>query len=186
MDMHITGKNLTLSPEAREYISRKMNKITRYIPNILSFDVVASEENARAPDQRFIIQVTLDSNGTLIRGEERAQDVHSATDKAFEVISRQIERYKKRFEVAKARGAPSIRRDTTEVTEMAAGEPAEAGPRLARIKRFTVKPMSWEEAIDQMELLGHDFFLYYDPDTNNINLVYRRKDGSYGMIETRK
>ena len=91
MEMHVTGKNLELLPETREYISRKLGKINKFLPNILSFDVVATEQMTRSPDQRYIVQVTLDSNGTLIRGEERGQDLYTATDKVFEVMSRQIE-----------------------------------------------------------------------------------------------
>src|ERR1017187_5741141 len=94
MEMDVTGKNLELSPEAREYISRKMTKINKVLPTILSFDVVARLEQTTSAAQRFVVQVTLDSNGTLIRGEERGQDVHSAVDKVFEVMSRQIEHYK--------------------------------------------------------------------------------------------
>ena len=181
MEMHVTGKNLELSPEAREYISRKMTKINKFLPTILSFDVVASLEQTRSPAQRFVVQVTLDSNGTLIRGEERGQDVHSAVDKVFEVMSRQIEHYKGKLQHGKGKG--SIRTSTTEVVEAVAAEGEETGPRIVKNKRFEVKPMSMDEAIDQMQLLGHDFFLYYDPDVNKMNLIYKRKDGNLGLIE---
>ena len=183
MDMHITGKNVELIPAVRDYISRKMGKINRFLPNILSFDVVASEEKTRAPDQRFIIQVTLDNKGTLIRSEERGQDFYTATDKVFEVMSSQIEHYKGKLPYSKARRAPSIRTTTTEVTATVDAEKADTGPRVVKTKRFDVKPMSMEEAVDQMELLDHDFFLFFNPDNNKINLLYRRKDGNYGLIE---
>ena len=183
MDMHVTGKNIELTPEIRDYITRKLGKINRFLPNILSFDVVASEEGTRAPEQRFIVQVTIDSNGTLIRGEERGQDLHTAVDKVSEVMGRQIEHYKGKLPYSKGRRTPSIRVSTTEATAAVAAEVEETGPRVVRNKRFEIKPMSMEEAIDQMELLGHDFFLYYNPDTNNYNLIYKRKDGNYGLIE---
>src|ERR1035437_6653649 len=140
MEMHVTGKNLELSPEDREYISRKMNKINRFLPMILSFDVVASQEQTRSPSQRFVVQVTVDSNGTLIRGEERGQDVHSAVDKVFEVMSRQIEHYKGKLQHGKGKG--SIRTSTTEVVEAEDAEGEETGPRIVKNKRFQVKPMS--------------------------------------------
>lgn len=183
MDMHVTGKNIELSTEIREYISRKLGKINRFLPNILSFDVVASEEMTRSPEQRFIVQVTIDNKGTLIRGEERGQDLHTATDKVFEVMSRQIEHYKGKLPYSRGRRTPSIRTTTAEATSILADETEETGPRVVRNKRFEIKPMSLEEAIDQMELLGHDFFLYYNPDTNSYNLIYKRKDGNYGLIE---
>lgn len=185
MEMHITGKNIELTTNIREYISRKMGKINRFLPNILSFDVVASEESTRSPDQRFIVQVTLDSNGTLIRGEERGQDVYSATDKVFEVMSRQIEHYKGKSPYAKTRGSLSIRTNTTEATANIEPAELETATRIVRTKQFDVKPMSLDEAVDQMELLGHDFFLFFNPDNNNMNLIYKRKDGNYGLIEPR-
>lgn len=183
MEMHITGKNIELIPAVREYISKKMGKINRHLPNILSLDVVASEEKTRAPDQRYIVQVTLDSNGTLIRGEERGQDVYTASDKVYEVLMRQIEHYKGKLPWAKNRGWASIRTTTIEATSAVDAETIPEGPRVVRTKRFDVKPMSLDEAIDQMELLGHDFFLFYNPNANRINLLYRRKDGDYGLIE---
>ena len=183
MDMHITGKNIELIPAVRDYISKKMGKINRHLPNIISFDVVASEEQTRAPGQRYIVQVTLDNNGTLIRGEERGQDLYTATDKVYEVMSRQIEHYKGKLPWAKGRRPASIRTSTTEATSGVEAETAPEGPRVVKTKRFDVKPMSMEEAVDQMELLGHDFFLFYNPDANGMNLIYRRKDGDYGLIE---
>jgi putative sigma-54 modulation protein len=183
MEMHITGKNIDLTPEVREYISRKLGKINRFLPNILSFDVVGSEEQTRAPDQRFIIQVTLDSNGTLIRGEERGRDFYTATDKVAEVMGRQIEHYKGKLPYSKKRATPSIRTNTAEVISAVEEEAPDTRPTVVRTKKFDVKPMSLDEAVDQMELLGHDFFLFFNPDNNQINLLYRRTDGNYGLIE---
>jgi putative sigma-54 modulation protein len=185
MEMHITGKNLELSPEARNYITKKMGKINRFLPDILSFDVVASEEQTRSPDQRFIVQVTLDSKGTLIRGEERGRDLYTAIDKTAEVMNRQIEHYKGKLPYARKRSSPSIRTNTNEVAAGVAAEAAESEPELkvVKVKKFDVKPMSLEEAVDQMQLLGHDFFLYYNPDDHRMNLLYKRKDGNLGLIE---
>ena len=183
MDLHLSGKNLEISTQARDYISLKLNKLNRYLPNILAFDVVASHEMTRSPGQQFIVQVTIDSNGTLIRGEERAQDLHAAVDKVYEVLSRQIEHHKGKLPYKKGRRPASIRTSTTEAVSGVSDESEEEGPRVVKNKKFEIKPMSMDEAIDQMQLLGHDFFLYYNPDTNNINLLYKRKDGNLGLIE---
>jgi len=183
MEMHITAKNLELSPEARSYITKKLSKINRFLPNILSFDVVASEEKTRSPDDRFILQVTLDSNGTLIRGEERGRDVYTAADKTTEVMNRQIEHYKGKLPYTKKSAGPSIRTSNGEIEEPVIIEGNEDAPRVVKVNKYDVKPMSLEEAVDQMVLLGHDFFLYYNPDSRRINLLYKRKDGDYGLIE---
>jgi putative sigma-54 modulation protein len=184
MDIQVTGKNLDISPAVRSYITRKLGKIDRYLTDILAFEVVASEEGTRSPDQRFIVQVTINNKGTLLRGEERGQDVYTAVDKVAEVLGRQIEHYKGKLPYSKKRSAPSIRTSTTEVvTAVEEEEEVETGPRVVKNKKFDVKPMSLDEAVDQMELLGHDFFLFYNPDVNNMSLLYRRKDGNYGLIE---
>jgi putative sigma-54 modulation protein len=188
MDMQISGKNIEMAPAVRDYIAKKLGKIHRHLPNILAFDVVAAEEQTRAPDQRFIVQVTVNNNGTLLRGEVRGQDLYNATDKVAELMSRQIEHYKGRKSIARGRGGISIRTTTAEATSAIAAEAEESnteepGPRVVKSKRFEIKPMSLEEAVDQMILLDHDFFLFFNPDSNNMNLVYRRKDGNYGLIE---
>ncbi len=159
-----------------------MGKIDRYLPNILSFEVVATEEQTRSPDQRFIVQVTVNNNGTLLRGEERGPDLYTATDKVSEVMGRQIEHYKGKLPYSKKRTTPSIRTNTAEVVAEVEVE-EEPAPRVVKTKRFDVKPMSLDEAVDQMELLGHDFFLFFNPDDNRMNLLYKRKDGNYGLIE---
>ncbi len=182
MDMQITGKNIDVSPAVREYMTKKLGKINRFLPNLIAFEVVASEEKTRDPDKRFIVQVTLDNKGTLIRGEERAQDLYSAIDKVHEILSRQIEHYKGKLPYSKIRGTPSIRTSTAEVKEAEETEEIITEPRVVKTKKFDVKPMSLEEAVDQMVLLGHDFFLFFNPDDNQINLIYKRKDGNYGLI----
>jgi len=182
MEMQITGKNIDVLPAVRSHITRKLGKINRHLPNILSFDVVVVEEQTRSPDQRFIVQVTINNNGTLLRGEERGQDLYTATDKVAEVMDRQVEHYKGKLPYSKKRASPSIRKDTAEAISAFEAE-IEKGPRVVKIKKFDVKPMSLDEAVDQMELLGHDFYLFYNPDNNKISLIYRRKDGNYGLIE---
>jgi putative sigma-54 modulation protein len=96
-------------------------------------------------------------------------------------MSRQIEHYIKRLPYSKGRSTASIR---TPVESSATAESeSESIPKVVKVKRFDIKPMSLEEAIDQMQLLGHDFFLFYNPDSNNMNLIYKRKDGNFGLIE---
>lgn len=177
MELQITGKNVKLVPEVRRYIERKLGKLERHLPNIVESKVELAQEKTKSSQQRFIAQVTIDSSGTLLRGEERGDDLFTAIDKVTAVIDRQIERYKgKRYE--KGRGSSLARsKFNPEV------EPAKPEKRITRIKRFTIKPMSVAEAIDQMELLGHDFFLFFNADTDSLNLLYRRKDDNYGLIE---
>jgi putative sigma-54 modulation protein len=186
MEMQITGKNLDMSAAVRSYITKKMEKIDRHLPNIISFEIVATEEKTRSPEQRFVIQVTVNNGGMLLRGEERAPDLYTATDKVAEVMNRQLEHYKGKLLKSKGRQSASIRTNTAEVKSGIESENVDDEPRVVKTKRFDVKPMSLDEAIDQMVLLNHDFFLFYNPDSNNMNLIYKRKDGNYGLIEPSK
>ena len=177
MELQITGKNIEVSPTVRGYIERKLSKINRHLPNILEAKVEITEEKTKSPQQHFVVQVTVNSKGTLLRTEHRAEDLFTAIDKVVATMNRQIEHYKGKL-YDKGRGSSLARGGLPPEAEVA--EP----PRVTKVKRFAIKPMLTNEAIDQMELLGHDFFLFYNIDTEGLNLVYKRRDGNYGLIET--
>jgi len=175
MELRINGKNTEVLPTARDYIERKLGKLERHLPNIMESKVEITEEKTKSPMQHFVVQITVNSKGTLLRAEHRAEDLFQAVDKTVATMQRQIEHYKgKHYD--KGRGNSLAKGDFS-------AEALESQPRLTKNKRFIVKPMPPDEAIDQMELLGHDFFLFYNIDSDGINLVYRRRDGNYGLIE---
>lgn len=179
MNLQILAKNnLEVSEATRAYVEKKVGKLSRYLPTISEGKVEISREGAKLPDQRFTVQVTLDSNGLLIRAQEKSKDVRTAVDKVVDVLSKTIERYKGRLYGKKTRGV-SVARGGAAVEE----EEIEAPKRVVKTKHFLVKPMPIDEAISEMELLGHDFFLFLDADTEKINLLYRRKDGNFGLIQ---
>ena len=172
MDLQISGQGIEILPTVKDYVEKKFGKLDRHFQNINGTKVELSEQKTKSQDQRYRVQVTLDANGTLLRAEERAENLLVAIDKVVPVIDRQIERYKGKL-YKKGKNGPSIK----------AGLKEEPAPELVRTKRFTIKPMSVEDAIEQMELLGHDFFLFYNSSTKEYNLLYRRKDGNYSIIE---
>jgi putative sigma-54 modulation protein len=180
MELQITGKNMEVTPEVKSYIERKLGKMSKHLSNIIKSNVEVIEEKTKSPQQHFVVQVTVDSNGTLLRGEERGKDAFTAIDKVATVMNRQIEHYKGKMRARDARGALSIR---TEPSKPSVGTESEFEPKVVKVKRFAVKPMSVTEATDQMELLGHDFFLFRNSETEELNLIYRRKDKNYGLIE---
>ena len=177
MELQITGKNMELLPAVRHYIERKLGKLNRHLPNITEAKIEISKEKTKSPRKRFVVQVTIDSSGTLLRGEERGEDLFAAIDKAAEVMNRQIEHYKGKL-YKKGRCSSFAKGGFSE--ETVAEQPL---GKVVKVKRFAVKPMSVDEAIDQMELLGHDFFLFFNADSQGLNLLYRREDGNYGLIE---
>jgi len=177
MELQITGKNIELLPTVRRYIERKLGKLSRHLPNIIGAKVEISEEKTKSPQQRFVAQVTIDSSGTLLRGEERGEDLFMAIDKAVAIMERQVERYKGKLSHKGRSGSLARGGFSEEVTE------AQFPKKVVKVKQFAIKPMSVAEAVDQMELLGHSFFLFFNADTEALNLLYRRKDGNYGLIE---
>ncbi len=177
MELQILAKNnVEVSETIREYANKKMSKLNRYLPTIGEGKMEVSEAKTKLPEQRFTVQVTLDSKGTLIRAQEKAGDLRTAIDMVMGTISTRIERYKGKL-YDKGRGISLTRQETIEET----GED-EGSQEVVKSKHFLVKPMGEDEAIRQMELLGHDFFLFVNADTGVVNLLYRRKDGKYGLI----
>jgi len=178
MKLQIIAKNnVEVSETLEAYVEKKISKLGRYLPTIGEGKVEIFREGTKLPEQRFTVQVTLDSRGVLIRAQEKSKDIRTAIDKVVDVLSKRIERYKGKL-YDKGRGI-SFARQGAAIEE----EEIEAPKRVVKTKRFLVKPMPVDEAISQMELLGHDFFLFIDADTERLNLLYRRDDGNYGLIE---
>ena len=177
MELQIIGKNLELSETVRSYVQKKLGRLTRHLPSIVDIKVEISEERTKSPEHRFVVQVTINSKGTLLRGEERQRDIYAAIDSVANVMNRQLERYKGKL-YKKGRGVSLARSGPIpELPEQ------ESLPQVVKVKRFTVKPMSVEEAVEQMELLGHSFFLFTNADSDQVGLLYLRADGDYGLIE---
>jgi putative sigma-54 modulation protein len=181
MKLQVVAKsNAEISETLKLYVEKKISKLSRYLPIIDESKVEISHEGAKLPEQRFTVQVTLNSKGVLIRAQEKSKDIRTAVDKVVDVLSKRIERHKGKL-YDKGRGVSFARQGTTIETQE-----IEAPKRVVKSKRFFVKPMPVDEAIKQMELLGHDFFLFMDADTERLNLLYRREDGDYGLIEPQR
>lgn len=177
MELQITGKNMRLTPEMRKLIEHKLAKLRRHLPNMTESKVEVTEEKTRSPQQRFVVQITIDSSGTLLRAEERAESMFNAIDKAVAIMDRQIEHYKGKL-YKKGRGSSLARGEFHAETGSRNKE-----ERVIRRKKFVVEPMGVPEAIDKMEILGHDFFLFLNEGTDKLNLLYRRRNNGYGLIE---
>ena len=177
MELQIVAKNVELSEMARDRVQRKITKLSCHLRNITDAKVEIYHEGTKSPQQRYVAPVTLVSDGTILRGEERAADIYTALNGVIEIIDRQIERYKGKL-YNKSRGnAP--RKDDTGSFE------GEDGMRIVKVKELVLSPMSAEDAIVQMDLLGHSFFIFLDSDTKNTSVLYRRHDGDYGLLESR-
>jgi putative sigma-54 modulation protein len=190
MQLLIKGKNLEVTDAVRAHVSKKLNRLDRYLDSISQTEVEISMEKTKAATDRYVVEVTMMANGTILRGEEKAGDIHSAVDTVVDVMQRRLTRFKERLQRrgrGASRGAP-IEEPETDVwseEETPEGEAAaRARPQVVRTKTISLKPMSEEEAGEQMDLLGHDFFLFANASTNRIAVIYRRNDGDYGLIES--
>jgi len=172
MQLIIQGKNIEVTDRLREYVEKKIGKLDRYLPTITEARVELSVEKAKSAKDRQVAQLTVRSKGTILRAEEATADMFASIDAIVDKMYRQIARYKgKRYGRGRGPG------------EMPPVEEYEEEPRrIVRVKRFPMTPMDEEEAIEQMELLGHDFFVFFNANTEEINVLYRRKDGNYGLI----
>ena len=183
MEMEIRGKKLQLSNAVETYVNKKMGKLSHLLPSIVDTKVEISKEKAKSPTNRYVVQVTVKSDGVLIRAEERESDVYAAIDAADDVIRKQIERFKGKYYLNRR----AARRRKELETPGESGEEIETDEKpfdiVVKAKRFPVKLMTVEEASVQMELLGHDFFIFLNAANNSFNVLYRRKDGAYGLIE---
>jgi putative sigma-54 modulation protein len=189
MEMEIRGKKLQLSKAVENYVTKKMGKLSHLLPSIVDTKVEISKEKAKSPTNRYVVQVTVKSDGVLIRAEERQADVYAAIDAADDVIRKQIGRFKGKYYLRNRRAARQ-RKELGVAVAAETGAEIETETEWKRVpdvivkaKRFPVKLMSVEEASVQMELLGHDFFIFLNADNNSFNVLYRRKDGAYGLIE---
>lgn len=174
MELVIRGKNLEVSEAVKGHIQRKLGKLERHLPNIDKVEVEVSSEKTRSAGDRFVVQVTIDSRGTLLRGEERATTIDAALDAVVDVLNRQIERFKGKLYSSRRRATSAGRGLAVQQEEVS---------RVVRQKRFLVRPMTSEEAVEQMELLGHNFFIFVDVESGEFRVLYRRSDGDYGLIE---
>ena len=203
MDLTVRGENVTITPELEEFVQKKLSKLGRYMPNINSVYVEFSIQKSRRGPDIAVAEITLrHRRGAILRTEEKVDKVEHGSLKAALVAAsdkmyRRIRRFKGKVRDKRVRDrysmtqeeltvAEPLPEDEEVVTPYDDYEAPEVEPfedQVIRRKTVGVSPMNEEEEIEQMELLGHNFFLYFNPDTNTVNVVYKRSNGGYGVLE---
>jgi putative sigma-54 modulation protein len=183
MRFQYRGKNIQVTEGLKEYIEKRLHRLDKYFDNSPEAVVSLLVEKGR---QR--IEVTIPLNGFILRGEEESPDMYSSVDLVIDKLERQMDKYKTRLsKKVRQLKVSDIATSAEDLLPGIPGMPAESAEtdvqRLVRTKRFAFKPMNAEEAIMQMNLLNHGFYVFANADTDQINVVYRRKDGNYGLIE---
>ena len=166
---HYNGHYATL----RDEIEKKLSRLDKYFPNDPKANIIVSEKKGT-----YTIEITVSIDGTYIRVEVKDRDARNGVDEAIEKLERQIRRHKEKLQ---RKLTDSIRYDEAETDDYEDDDENEI--RIVRSKRFAIKPMSPEEAGLQMELLGHVFFVFLNEETEEVNVIYKRKDGQFGLIE---
>jgi putative sigma-54 modulation protein len=182
MEIAIHGHNLEVTTRLQNYVEKKVGRLDRYMPNLSTVRVDLTSEHTRSAVERQVAQITIrDDRGTILRAEERNSDIFAAIDSVIDKLYRQIERYRGKQQ-RKNRG---VQEDLNLGEPLPLEEDEELGEdsSIVRTKRFVLYPMSADEAIDQMELLGHDFFVFFNAEEEAINVLYRRHDGNFGLLQ---
>lgn len=182
LNFNIRGENIEVTPAIREHVESKVSKLERYFTE--GADATANVNVKVYNDKQTKVEITIPMKNLTLRAEERHDDLYAAIDLIVDKLERQIRKYKtkvnRKFREREGVAAffASVNKNKPET------EDDEDEFSIVRTKRFDLKPMDQEEAILQMNMLGHNFFVFTDAESEDTNIVYKRRDGKYGLIET--
>ena len=167
MSVNVKGRNIDVTPALREYVEKKIAKVTKQFKTVGDISAVLKVEKGN-----HIVEITVPASGILLRAQENTKDMYTSIDLVVEKIERQVHKYKTRL----------MKRQYSNFVDPTPVPAGDEEFEIVKNKKFVLRPMSVEEAIMQMNLLNHDFFVFFDPDLDSTNVVYRRKDGKYGLL----
>jgi putative sigma-54 modulation protein len=177
--LQVKGKNVDVTDSLKDYALQKLGKLEKHLNDAARLELELQVEKNPSISQNQVAEATVWTKGPVLRARESSSDMKASIDLLVDKLERQARRYRD-----KRRRGPS--RDNHEhVPEGIPVVPSEETPVIVKTKQFAIKPMTPEEAVLQLELIGHDFFVFQNADTNDVNVVYRRRDGNYGLIEPR-
>ncbi|MDD4802943.1 MAG: ribosome-associated translation inhibitor RaiA [Syntrophomonas sp.] len=177
MRLDVRGRNIEITDALKDYTTKRLSKLERYIDDARIAQVALSIEG-----EHHKVEVTIPLNGLILRGEVTAEDMYTAIDMVVEKLEKQIDKHKTKL-YKSHRGVGLKQALADEIKRQLAEKDTTEKYKIVRTKRFALKPMDEEEAIMQMSLLGHTFFVFFNSGTDEVNVVYKRKDGNYGLIE---
>ncbi len=175
MRLQVKGKNVELSPALRDYAQKKLGKLEKHLNDSARVELELAAERNPSIGANQIAEATVWTKGPVLRARESSHDMKASIDLLVDKLERQAQRLRDKRKRGPARDHGHATGVATPTT------PAE--PFVVKTKQFAVKPMSTEEAVLQLELIGHDFFVFQNAETNEVNVLYRRRDGNYGLIE---
>ncbi|MDS9470337.1 ribosome hibernation-promoting factor, HPF/YfiA family [Sporosarcina pasteurii] len=184
LNFNIRGENIEVTPAIRDHVENKVSKLERYFND--GSNATANVNLKVYNDRQTKVEITIPMKNLTLRAEERHDDMYAAVDLIVDKLERQIRKYKTRVnrKFREREGVAAFLESVSKNTEPAQEQENDEEFSVVRTKRFDLKPMDEEEAILQMNMLGHNFFVYTDADSEETNIVYKRRDGKYGLIET--
>ena len=177
MRLQVKGRNLEVSEQIRKYAEDKLGKIDRLVADPTRVELELLVEKNPSISDNHVAEATVWTKGPVLRARESSTDIKASIDQLVDKLERQVKRYREKRRVAPRRHAPPPAMETPLV------EPDDTSVAITKTKQFTVNPMTPDEAVLQLELVGHDFFVFRNAESDVINVVYRRRDGHYGLIE---
>lgn len=184
MDVAVKGRNISLTEALEEYAVEKVERVSKFFDDDQSdsrAEIELIHERNPANAEPEVVETTLFINGTVLKAREASPDMYASIDRMYDKLERQVRRYRGR-QIDRWQGQ-NKKEESKEPQPFVVNEEDEIEAKIVRTKQFQMKPMGSEEAVLQMELLDHDFFVFTSVDTEDINVVYRRRDGNYGLIE---
>lgn len=188
MEISIVTHNVDLTSRLSDHVEKKTSRLDRYMPNLTDVRVDLSSQNTRSAVERQVAQITIrDNRGTILRAEERSNDMFAAVDAVVDKLYRRIKRYRGKKIQGRRSGGSANANDLINVEPLPFVEEAELTDEdehsIVRRKSFSLRPMISDEAIEQMELLGHSFYVFFNADDEAVNVLYKRRDGNYGLLQ---
>ena len=177
MRLQVKGRNVEVSDSIREYAERKLGKLDRLLNDLTTVELELAVERNPSIAENQVAEATIFTKGPVLRAREASGDMKASIDQLTEKLMRQVKHYRESRQDHRRPRGPAIADPGGFVTKDG------AEPQIVKTKQFAVKPMSAEEAVLQLELVGHDFFVFQNADSNDVNVVYRRRGGGYGLIE---
>ena len=179
MRLQVKGKNVDVTDSLKDYALQKLGKLDKHLHDAARLELELHVERNPSISQNQVAEATVWTKGPVLRARESSTDMKASIDLLVEKLERQARRYRDKRRRGPGRGNHNDMADAIPVV------PDEEQPVIVKTKQFAIKPMTPEESVLQLELIGHDFFVFQNADTSDVNVVYRRRDGNYGLIEPR-
>lgn len=182
MRLQVKGKNLEVTDSLYRYAEEKFGRLDRHLNDATRLELELAVERNPSIAESQVAEATVWTKGPILRARESSADMRASIDLLVDKLERQVKRYREKRERRQlARQAPHHQPEVEAIPVV----PEETEPVIVKTKQFAVKPMTPEEAVLQLELIGHDFFVFRNVESNEVNVVYRRRDANYGLIEPR-